>query len=49
MRPNTLGRQGHIFEHDLGRTIGSEISGAATSRLRVVTSTDGTVITAFPY
>ncbi len=49
MRSNTAGRPGTIFEHDLGRTIGTNGAGDPTSRLRVVASPDATVITAFPY
>jgi RHS repeat-associated protein len=47
-RPNTLGRPGTIFEADLGRTIGVDLKGNATSRFRVVVWPDGTVKTAFP-
>lgn len=48
-RPNTAGRPGTIFEHDLGRTIGTNAAGNSTSRLRVVVDPSGNVITAFPY
>lgn len=48
-RPNTRGRPGTIFEHNFGGTIGTNIEGNATSRLRVVVDPDGNVITAFPF
>jgi hypothetical protein len=48
-RPNTHGRPGTIHEIDVGRPIGIDANGNATSRIRVVVRPDGTVITAFPY
>ena len=38
-----------IVEYDFGRQIGVSISGGVATRLRVVLSPAGTVITAFPY
>jgi RHS repeat-associated protein len=49
VRANTLGRAGHMVEYDFGRQIGVNISGQASTRLRVVLWPDGTVRTAFPY
>jgi RHS repeat-associated protein len=49
VRANTAGRAGQIVEYDFGRQIGVSISGGAATRLRVVLSSDGTVVTAFPY
>ena len=48
-RANTGGRPGTIFEHDFGRSIGTDIGGNASSRLRVVVQPDSIVTTAFPY
>lgn len=48
-RANTGGRAETIYEHNLGRQIGTNISGNASSQLRVVIGSDGNVITAFPY
>jgi len=48
-RENTQGRPGEIYEYDFGRPIGTTINGAPASRLRVVVSTRGQVITAFPF
>lgn len=48
-RPNTRGRPGTIFEYDFGGSIGTNIRGNATSRLRVVVDPNGNVTTAFPY
>jgi RHS repeat-associated protein len=48
-RANTMGRPGTIFEYDFGRTIGIDIGGSSTSRLRVVVDPTGDVTTAFPY
>jgi hypothetical protein len=48
-RPNTGGRPGTIFEYDFGSSIGTNIGGNATSRLRVVVDPNGNVITAFPF
>lgn len=48
-RANTRGRPGYIFERDLGSTIGVNIDGVPTSRLRVVVDPGGNVVTAFPY
>jgi hypothetical protein len=49
VRPNTLGRAGYILEHDLGRAIGTDLTGSATGRLRTVIRPNGSVRTAFPY
>jgi hypothetical protein len=49
IRPNTQGRPGRIFEHDLGQHIGTNGKGKLTSRLRVITDDDSNVITSFPY
>jgi hypothetical protein len=49
VRANTGGRAGQIVEYDFGRQIGVSISGGVATRLRVVLSPAGTVITAFPY
>ncbi|MGA9659592.1 MAG: polymorphic toxin-type HINT domain-containing protein [Asticcacaulis sp.] len=38
-----------VIEANLGRVIGANINGAASSSLRVVTDTSGNVITAFPF
>jgi len=48
-RGNTHGRPGEIYEYDFGRPIGTTINGSPASRLRVVVSRRGQVITAFPY
>jgi len=48
-RPNTLARPGHIFEFDLGRMIGTNSAGGATSLIRVVRDPSGNIRTAFPY
>lgn len=48
-RANTAGRAGRIVEYDFGRQIGVSIGGGAATRLRVVLSPNGTVVTAFPY
>jgi RHS repeat-associated protein len=49
VRANTAGRVGQIVELDFGKQIGVSMSGGAATRLRVVLSPDGTVITAFPF
>ena len=49
VRANTAGRAGQIVEYNFGRQIGVSMSGGPATRLRVVLSPDGTVITAFPY
>jgi hypothetical protein len=48
-RENTHGRPGEIYEYDFGRPIGTTINGSPASRLRVVISTRGQVVTAFPF
>lgn len=47
-RPGTSGRPGMIYELDLGRTIGVNISGKTATKLRVIV-VNGIVKTAFPY
>lgn len=49
IRANTQGRPGHILEHNFCRQIGVGIGGDSATRLRMVVSTDGTIVTAFPY
>ena len=49
VRSNTKGRPGNIFEYDFGSSIGKNIGGKATSRLRVVVGKNGDVVTAFPF
>lgn len=49
LRENTHGRPGEIYEYDFGRPIGTTINGSPASRLRVVISTRGQVVTAFPF
>jgi hypothetical protein len=49
LRSNTNGRPGVIYELNFGRTIGTDIGGAAASNLRVVVGPNGTVVTAFPF
>jgi RHS repeat-associated protein len=44
VRPNTRGRAGSIVEYDFGRQIGTDVSGQAASRLRVVLNPDNTGI-----
>jgi hypothetical protein len=48
-RENTHGRPGEIYECDFGHPIGTTINGSPASRLRVVISTRGQVVTAFPF
>jgi hypothetical protein len=48
-RENSHGRPGEIYEYDFGRPIGTTINGSPASRLRVVISTRGQVVTAFPF
>jgi hypothetical protein len=48
-RENTHGRPGEIYEYDFGRPIGTTINGGPASRLRVVISMRGQVVTAFPF
>jgi hypothetical protein len=48
-RQNTHGRRGEIYEYNFGRPIGTTIDGTPASRLRVVVSPRGQVITAFPF
>ena len=48
-RENTHGRPGEIYEYDFGRPIGTTIDGGPASRLRVVVSARGQVVTAFPF
>ena len=48
-RENTHGRPGEIYEYDFGRPIGTTIDGGPASRLRVVVSAHGQVVTAFPF
>lgn len=49
VRANTNGRAGNIYEYSFGKIIGTNSSGNATSKLRVVLDASGKVITAFPY
>jgi len=48
-RENTHGRPGEIYEYDFRRPIGTTIDGGPASRLRVVVSGRGQVVTAFPF
>ncbi|MGK0551250.1 T7SS effector LXG polymorphic toxin [Enterococcus faecalis] len=49
VKPNTGGRNGYIFEKEYGYPIGKDQFGNPVSKVKVVISPDGLVITAYPY
>lgn len=46
--PNTRVAGGSVYEDNLGGLIGTNMSGEASSMIRVVLGRDGWVITAYP-